>query len=139
MTSATTAVSPEFSEPTCERTPSPSPESNTALSESSTSNALKPGLSVIDNGLSREAWRAGHDSGEKRGAISYFQSRVMEQLSLELTIQRIAIQAMSGAAEQRERLLAHWKSEAGWWKTEHDKVHAAYCEFVKSVAKAVKK
>ena len=75
----------------------------------------------------------------KRGAASYFQSRVTEQLALELTVSRIAIQAMTGAAEQRERLLAHWRSEAAYWKTEHDRVHADYCAFVKEIGRAVRK
>ena len=88
--------------------------------------ALSSGLENTDRG---------YDAGLKRGAVSYFASPMMEQLSLEITVNRIAIEAMSQAAEQMERLLSHWKAEAAWWKEEHDRVHDEYCATVADLAR----
>ena len=86
-------------------------------------------------GERRQEWRDGYDSGMRSGTQRVLQSSALEQLMLELTLQR----AMTDVAMQRERLLQHWKSEAQWWREEHDRVHAEYCAFVKEMARRLAK
>jgi hypothetical protein len=83
-------------------------------------------------GERREEWRAGFDSGMKQGTSRVLQSGALEQIVLELSLQR----ATTDVAVQRETLLAHWKTEAQWWREEHDKVHAEYCAFVKEIGRS---
>ena len=105
MTGATIAVRPALSDQPCELTPSRSLESKNESSESYTSNvAPLSGLANSEHGwLSeqepREARRQAYDAGIKRGAASIFSAPVMEQISLELTVTRVTLDAMSAAAE----------------------------------------
>lgn len=144
MTNATTATEPESLDVTSElmrsrqRADEKSCDSSTTTEPSKparlpTTTSITPGSEASWLTLGRRAWRAGRDEGQKQGAARYFTSPVMEQMSLELTVQRVVIDAMSAAAEQREKALAHWKSEAAWWKAEHDKVHDEYCAFVEEM------
>lgn len=86
-------------------------------------------------GERREDYRAGFDSGLRQGAIRVMQSDAMAQLAFDLKVLRICSDAMADVAVQRERLLAHWKSEARWWREEHDRVSAEYSAFVKEMAR----
>lgn len=74
-----------------------------------------------------ESWHEGLELGLE------FSGKRVAQLTLDLAQCRTKIVEAEGAAEQRERLLAHWKAEAQWWREEHDKVHAEFCEFAKAV------
>lgn len=85
-------------------------------------------------GERREDYRAGFDSGLRQGAIRVMQSDAMAQLAFDLKVLRICSDAMADHAAQRERLLAHWKAEAQWWREEHDRVHREFCEFTSYVA-----
>lgn len=82
-------------------------------------------------GERRQEWRDGFDSGIRAGTSRTLQSNALTQLALELTLYKSAL----AVAEQRERLLAHWKSEAQWWREEHDRVSAEYTSFVKEMAR----
>jgi len=71
----------------------------------------------------------------RRGLAGYINSPLMEQLSLELTVTRAAIEAMSGVAAQREVLILHWKAEASWWREESQRISAEYTAFVAEMAR----
>lgn len=86
-------------------------------------------------GERRQEWREGYDSGIKQGVTRILQSDALAQLAFDFKVLRICSDAMAETAVQREKLLAHWKAEAQWWREEHDKVHAEYCAFVKEVAR----
>lgn len=86
-------------------------------------------------GERRQEWRDGFESGVKQGTTRVLQSDALAQIALELKVTRTFNDAMAEVAHQRERLLAHWKSEAQWWREEHDRVHAEYCAFVKDCAR----
>lgn len=74
-------------------------------------------------------WKEGLDTGLEFGG------KRVAQLSLDLSLARAKLaKALSDAAE-RERLLQHWRAEAQWWREEHDRVHAEYCDFVKEMAR----
>jgi hypothetical protein len=75
----------------------------------------------------------------RRSLTTYLNSPLMTQLSLELTLTRVTITAMSQAAEQRERVVSHWKAEARWWREEHDRVSSEYTTFVREMARRVRK
>jgi DNA polymerase III psi subunit len=47
----------------------------------------------------REEWRAGYDSGLKHGAARYFNSPLMEQLALELTLLRATAESLGKQAD----------------------------------------
>lgn len=51
----------------------------------------------------RAEWRAGFDAGVKAGVNRYLQSRVFEDLALELTMLRAAVTAMTAVANEREQ------------------------------------
>src|SRR5687768_14442782 len=78
-------------------------------------------------------WKEGLDLGLD------VSSKRVAQLSLDLSLCRTKLAEARSGAEERERLLQHWKAEAQWWREEHDKVHAEYCAFVKEVARRVAK
>lgn len=86
-------------------------------------------------GERREEWRDGFDSGLREGGRRVMYSDTLQQLALELKVTRVMNEAMCEVAHQRERLLAHWKAEAQWWREEHDKVSAEYSAFVKEMAR----
>jgi hypothetical protein len=142
---AATAKSLETSAPVSAPTPSRSPDKLNERSGFSASNhAQKNGLPDTEHGWlsepdQREARRWAYEAGVKRGAASFFQSPVMEQLSLEIALTKATLRAVSDAAIQRERLLLHWKNEAQWWRAEHDKVSAEYSNFVKQAARLLGK
>lgn len=86
-------------------------------------------------GERREEWRDGFDSGMKQGTSRVLQSSAVEQLALELTLYRAALDVSA----QREKLLAHWKAEAQWWREEHASVSAEYAAFVKEIARRLQR
>jgi len=82
-------------------------------------------------GERRDEWRDGFDSGQKSGTQRVLQSDALEQLVLELVMQRATV----GVAIQRERLLEHWKAEARWWHEEHDRLSAEHTAFVSEMVR----
>lgn len=64
-----------------------------------------------------------------------FSGKRVAQLTLDLSECRTKLAEAIGGSEERERLLQHWKSEAQWWREEHDRVHQEYCEFAKEMAR----
>lgn len=86
-------------------------------------------------GERRQEWRDGFEIGMRSGTQRVLQSNAVEQIALELTLLRAA----TDVSAQREKLLEHWKAEARWWREEHDRVHAEYCEFVKEMARRLAK
>jgi hypothetical protein len=84
-------------------------------------------------GERREEWRDGFDAGIKQGTTRVLQSDAMEQIAFDLTIHRVVVNGMIQVAEERERLLAHWKAEAQWWQEEHARVFEEFREFAKAV------
>jgi hypothetical protein len=84
-------------------------------------------------GERRADYHAGRDDGLLEGTRRVLNSDALVQIAFELTVQRVVNDGMIQVAEQREKLLAHWKAEAQWWREEHDKVHAEYCEFAKAI------
>lgn len=55
----------------------------------------------------RAEWRAGFEEGLKVGAGRAFQSRVIEDIALELDLLRLAYSVVCATAERRERALAY--------------------------------
>ena len=86
-------------------------------------------------GERREEYRAGVDAGTRQGSQRVLQGPVLEQIALELTVQRAVNTAMAGAAHQRETLLAHWQSEAAWWREECTRIDTEFAAFVKKMAR----
>jgi hypothetical protein len=84
-------------------------------------------------GERRAEWRDGFDQGTREGARRVANSECMQQIAFDLTVHRVVVNGMMQVAEQRERLLAHWKAEAQWWREEHNRVHAEFCEYAKAV------
>ena len=135
MTSTTVATAEdlELLAQVSESTLSRSPGNEGGLSGFCTScGALGSGSESTEPGWQR---RQSYDSGIRRALTTYINSPLMEQLSLELTVHRVTIGAMARVAQQRERLLSHWKSETKWWREEHDRVSAEYGAFVKDMAR----
>lgn len=125
-----TAEELESSDPNYESTLSRSPDNESEPLEFCTS------CGVLANGSDdTERGRQSYQAGLRRATAGYINSPLMEQLSLELTVTRAVVSAMSQVAQQRETLLLHWKGEAAWWRAEHDKVHGEYCAFVKEMAR----
>lgn len=108
-----------------------SKKSTTPGSESDEPSVKDVTLEIL--GEQRQEWREGFDSGIRAGVQRVLQSDAMEQIAFELKVQRVVNDGMIQVAEQRERLLAHWKAEAQWWREEHDKVHAQFCEYAKAI------
>ena len=90
-------------------------------------------------GERRQEWRDGFDVGVKQGTARVLNSDALCQLALGLKVHKALNEAMAEAAEQREKLLAHWKAEAQWWREEHDRVSADYTAFVKAMARRLGK
>lgn len=86
-------------------------------------------------GERREEWRSGFDAGLRDGARRVMHSDAMGQLAFDLKVLRICSDAMADVAVQRERLLAHWKSEAQWWREEHDRVRDEYHAFTREMVR----
>ena len=137
LIAATTAERAGRSVPSSGATPSPKEKSDfsTPLTLDETETALLSGLENTEPGWKQDDRKAAYEAGMKRGAVSYFSSKAMEQLSMELTVLRVTVGAMTGAAEQTERLLSHWKAEARFWKEQHDKVHDEYCATISELAR----
>ena len=133
---ARTAETQAVSGPNFVSTPSRSPDKKSVPSESSASSNAQPnGSDDTNRGLSR---RQAYDAGMRRAMASYINSPLMEQLSLELTLTRATLRAVSDTAMQRERLLLHWQNEARWWQEEYGRLSSEYSAFVKAVARIVK-
>ena len=132
MTSTAVAIaeSPEHSEPECVSTPLRSTDNESEPSGFCTS------CGVLGSGSDdTERGRQSYNAGMRRGLAGYINSPLMEQLSLELTVTRAAIEAMSGVAAQREVLILHWKAEASWWREESQRISAEYTAFVAEMAR----
>jgi hypothetical protein len=84
-------------------------------------------------GERRVEWQAGVDYGLKQGTNRFLQSPAMQQIAFDLTLHRLVVDGMLKVAEERERLLAHWKAEAQWWREERDRIHAEFCEYAKAI------
>lgn len=109
MTSATPAVKTVSSEPTCEPTQLKSQESSGESSERFTWNGAQPnGSDVIEFGQRR---REAYDAGVKRGAASFFQSQMMENLSLEVTLLRAINEATAHALKQCQWERDFWQAK----------------------------
>lgn len=76
-----------------------------------------------------ENWKEGLDLGLD------FAGKRNAQLTLDLALARTKLAEARNGAEDRERLLQHWKAEAQFWREEHDRVHAEFCAFVKEMAR----
>lgn len=76
-----------------------------------------------------ESWKEGLDVGLEFGG------KRIAQLTLDLSLCRTKLAQSLSGNQERERLMQHWKSEAQWWREEHDRVHAEYCAFVDEMAK----
>lgn len=74
-------------------------------------------------------WKEGLDLGLD------VSGRRVAQLALDLSLCRAKLAKALTGAEERERLMQHWRAEAQWWREQHDEVHAEYCAFVKEVAR----
>lgn len=61
--------------------------------------------------LEREAWKAGHDAGMKRGAASFFQSTVMENLSVEIKLLKVLNAALMEGLRMAERDRDFWHAK----------------------------
>lgn len=59
----------------------------------------------MTRGARRAEWRDGYDSGLKHGAARYFNSVVMEDIAIELTLLRTLYPALCEELERRGRLL----------------------------------
>lgn len=135
MTSAAVVIvaEPESSGSSCESTPLTSLASGGKPSEFCTScGALASGSNSTTAGDER---RRAFEAGRKLGATTYFQGPVMEQIGFELTLLRNLHESHCTVAEQRERLIAHWKAEAVWWRAEHDALRDKFNAFVKDMAR----
>lgn len=84
-------------------------------------------------------WREGFDAGLKQGVSRVLNSDALCQLALALEVHKAFGDAMSAAAEQREKLLAHWQAEARWWKEEYRRVNQEYSDFVDKVERMLGK
>lgn len=76
-----------------------------------------------------ESWKEGLDVGLEFGG------KRIAQLTLDLSLCRTKLVQATSGAQERERLMQHWRAEAQWWKEEFERVHAEYCAFVAEMAK----
>ena len=84
-------------------------------------------------GERRAEWHDGVDYGLKQGTTRVLNSPAMQQIAFDLKLHRIVVDGMIKVAEDRERLLAHWKAETQWWREEHNRVLDEFIEFAKAV------
>ena len=85
-------------------------------------------------GERQQEYYDGFDYGIRKGVSRVLESRPLGQLALELKVTRVVLDAVSAAAEQRERELAMWKGEASLYRGEYERVSAEFTAFVKAIA-----
>lgn len=84
-------------------------------------------------GERRQDWREGFDQGLREGGRRVIHSDVMAQISLELTVNRAVTNGLLRAAEHQEKLLAHWKAEARWWREEYTRLQEEFTLFTREL------